>query len=514
LGLAEAGPGLSLIRLTDETHGESKPTIIIGKGDDMDIKLNTALRSGYTFFYAQTFEMDRTLENVVDEIKGIEQVEWKVKVWDFELSDGDPDKVIELLTGEPEYTAVVAKNFNWFMEMPDGSLNYQAIQFIQNRFAEFSSRESRKALIILSDASFNEAIPSCLAKEFITISFPLPNKDEVAEILDGIIEAASKNPKFTAPEEEDKPALVEAALGLTKRGVSNAYAYSIVNSGGKLDSQVVAAMRSAEINETSGLTVGSYDVGEIEGYNKAKCFARKASSNKKSRGMLLLGPPGVGKTHFAKWLSTISSKIMIEFELAGVQGEGLYGQAENSMRQALEVVKSIGNCILFIDEIEKAVPGKGSTNDTTGTRSFGQLLKFLSDNRPEGCFVVATCNDIQKLPPEWVRSGRFDVTFFADLPSDGEKKAIYDAYKKKFDVKPGGFSVKHMKDWTGAEIESACRIASVISSTVKEAAEYVVPIADTMKADIEGLRKWSKGRTIPAHVEENENIQRERGVDI
>jgi AAA+ superfamily predicted ATPase len=480
----------------------------------MDVKLATSLRAGYTFFYVQTYEMDRAVENVLDEIKTIEQVDWKVKVWDFEIGDGDPDQVIQMLGSEPEYTAVVAKNFNWFFNSPDGSVNYEYIQFIQNRFAEFSSRETRKALIVLNDLSFNEAIPPCLAKEFITISFSLPDKKEVSEILDGIIEAASKNPKFKRPKEEDKADLIEAALGLTKRGVSNAFAYSIVNGGGAMDAKVVASMRAAEVNETSGLTVWNGDVGDIKGYNKTKEFARRALKNPKSRGMLLLGPPGVGKTHFAKWCSTISNKTMIEQEMAGVQGEGLYGQAENAMRAAIDVVKSIRNCILFVDELEKAVPGKGATNDTTGTRSFGQFLKFLSDGRPDGCFVIATCNDITKLPPEWVRSGRFDVIFFADLPSDEEKQAIYDHYRKEFGVEAGGFSVKNMKDWTGAEIESACRIASVLGGTVKDGAEYVVPIADTMKADIEGLRKWSKGRTIPAHVEEVKTKKRVRTLDV
>jgi SpoVK/Ycf46/Vps4 family AAA+-type ATPase len=178
------------------------------------------------------------------------------------------------------------------------------------------------------------------------------------------------------------------------------------------------------------------------------------------------------------------------------------------MANSIKVIKSIGNCVLFIDEIEKAVPGKGATNDTTGTRSFGQLLKFLSDGRPAGCFVIATCNDIKRLPPEWVRSGRFDVIFFADLPSDPEKKAIYEAYLKKFSVETGGFSVSDMKDWTGAEIESACRIASVMGATVKEAAEFVVPIAETMKADIDALRKWAKGKTIPANTIERKKITR------
>ncbi|MGH0052674.1 MAG: ATP-binding protein, partial [Sphaerochaetaceae bacterium] len=349
-----------------------------------------------------------------------------------------------------------------------------------------------------SDEQFNSAIPSSIRKEFMIIDFPLPDKKEVREILDNIIEAVKASPKFKMPKKDMMDDLVESALGLTKRGCQNAYSYSIIEGAGVLDPKIVSAIRSAEINETAGLSVGQYDVGDILGYENAKDYIRKAINNPDSRGVLLLGPPGVGKTHLAKWTSTISSKILIEFELAGVQGEGLYGQAENAMAEALRVVKSIGNCVLFLDEIEKAIPSKAATNDTTGTRSFSQLLKFLSDSRPEGCFVIATCNDISKLPPEWVRSERFDVIFFADLPTEPEKQAIYDHYLEHYKVEAGNLDISCMEQWTGAEIKTACRLAKVMGTPCDQSAEFVVPIAKTMKDDIIGLRRWSEGRSIPA----------------
>lgn len=466
---------------------------------DLKIDLQKALRAGYWAFYCQTYEMDRTFNSIIEAIKSIEKGDWNTVFWDFEESNENPDEVLELLTQSDPYTVVIAKNFNWFIEFNDAAeKNYNAIQFIQNRFEEFSARETRKALIVISDVDFNTAIPTPLKKEFISIDFPLPDRNEIKCILQDIIEAASISDKFKKPTKKCTEELIEAALGLTKRGCQNAFAYSIIASDGVLDPIVVATVRSSEINETAGLTVGNYDIGELLGYDVAKEFIKKAINNPDSRGVLLLGPPGVGKTHLAKWASTISSKIMIEFELANVQGQGLYGQAEAEMRNAIAVIKSISNCVLFIDEIEKAIPGKAASNDTTGTRSFSQLLKFLSDSRPQGCFVIATCNDISKLPPEWVRSERFDVIFFADLPSEEEKNAIYTHYLNQYRVSAGGFEVNSMNDWTGAEIKTACRLAKVMGVEVKEAADFVVPIARTMKDDIEFLRKWSKGRSIPA----------------
>lgn len=464
----------------------------------MKTKLDIALRAGYTYFYIQTYEMNRSIENVKFEINKIEKGDWKVKTFDFESLNSDPNSIIEILKEEPPYTAVIVKNLNWFLESTNGEMNYPLVQFLQNNFDEFSSRDNRKALIIISDTSFAKAVPPCLCKDFMPIGFSLPNKDEIKEVLDSIIDVAKESDKFKIPTEDEKNDIVESALGLTKRGVSNALAYSIVENSGKINPITVASIRAAEVNETSGLTVGSYNMGDILGYENAKDYIKKAINNPESRGVLLLGPPGVGKTHLAKWASTISSKLMIEFELAGVQGQGLYGQAENAMATALDVIRSIGNCVLFIDEIEKAIPSKASTNDTTGTRSFSQLLKFLSDSRPDGCFVIATCNDISRLPPEWVRSERFDVIFFADLPTEVEKETIFQHYLKQYEVNQGMFQIDMMEDWTGAEIKTACRLAKVMGCDVSEASSFVIPIAKTMKDDIDFLRKWSKGRSVPA----------------
>lgn len=454
------------------------------------MKLSLSLRAGYTFFYCQTFEMDRYFQIVQDEIKELKQ--WQIVTWDFIEGQQDPAAVIELLKSTQPYTAIICKNLNWFLKD-----NFELIQFIQNSFEDFASKEFRKALIILSDEDFNTAIPSAIKKEFIKLDFSLPTKEEIAIILEDLLE--STNGKIKSPSSEEKNEIISAALGMTARAIQNAFAYSVIQDGQKINPKIVAEMRSAEINETSGLKVGQYQTDDIIGYDIAKDFIQTAIRNPQSKGVLLLGPAGTGKTCLGKWASTISNKIFIEFELAGVQGQGLYGQAEAEMSNALKVIESIKNCVLFIDEIEKSIPSKQSSGiDTTGTRSFSQLLKFLSDNRPEGCFVMATCNDISKLPPEWIRSERFDVIFFIDLPNNQQKEAIFQYYLKKYNVKSDGFSIENMPDWTGAEIKTSCRLASILGKTVKEASQFVVPIAKTMKQDIDNLRTWAKDKTIPA----------------
>lgn len=470
------------------------------------MKLSTALRAGYVFYYCQTIEMSRYEKIVIDEIKKLKS--WEIKLWDFE-TDSNPDNVKQLLKETSNRTAIIAKNFNWFLEN-----NYEMIQFIQNNFEEFSDHNFRKALIILSDQDFNSAIPNALKRDFIKLDFPLPTKKELSNILNDIIVSLKDNKKFIPPNEQEKDDIINSAIGLTEREAQNAFSYSIISNGSKIDPSIVADMRSAEINETSGLKVGKYKIDDIAGNDIVKDFIKNTINNPNSRGILLLGPPGTGKTTLGKWASSISKKIFIEFELANVQGQGLYGQAEAEMNNALKVITSIGNSVLFIDEIEKAVPSKQSSgHDTTGTRSFSQLLKFLSDNRPDGCYVIATCNDISKLPPEWIRSERFDVIFFIDLPNKDEKKAIYKQYLEKYNVKKNGFDIDSMHDWTGAEIKTACRLASIMNKSVKKANNFVVPIAKTMQEDIEYLRNWAKDKTIAASSPETKT-KKHRKIDI
>ena len=113
--------------------------------------------------------------------------------------------------------------------------------------------------------------------------------------------------------------------------------------------------------------------------------------------------------------------------------------------------------------------------------------------------MVHNCNNMEALPPEYTRAERFDAIFFVDLPTVDERKAILALYAKKYGVKVEGVSVETtLEGWTGAEIQSLCRIASMMKTSAKEAVQFVVPISRTMKEKIDTLRDWSVGRCVPA----------------
>jgi SpoVK/Ycf46/Vps4 family AAA+-type ATPase len=154
-------------------------------------------------------------------------------------------------------------------------------------------------------------------------------------------------------------------------------------------------------------------------------------------------------------------------------------------------------CVVFLDEIEKALSGIGSNGDSgVATRLFGTMLTWLSD-RTSDTFVVATCNDISKLPPEFSRAERWDSVFFLDLPSSAEKDMIWQLYRGQFGI-PENQARPDDTSWTGAEIKSCCRLAALLGMSLTQAAHHVVPVAVTASEQVEKLRTWASGRCLSA----------------
>ena len=176
------------------------------------------------------------------------------------------------------------------------------------------------------------------------------------------------------------------------------------------------------------------------------------------------------------------------------------------------MVDSFSPCVLRIDEIEKGLSGiqsSGQTDGGTGSRVFGTFLNWLNDHKSR-VFVVATCNDIQKMPPEFLRAERWDAIFFVDLPTEKEREIIFNLYQ-------GGYKVKgtppDMDGWSGAEIKSLCRIAAMMGTKIEEAKHYIMPLSQSMAEKIEELRDWARTRTIAASIVEPAEKQPKRRLN-
>jgi SpoVK/Ycf46/Vps4 family AAA+-type ATPase len=212
--------------------------------------------------------------------------------------------------------------------------------------------------------------------------------------------------------------------------------------------------------------------------------------------LLLLGVAGSGKSAFAKGLGNETGRPTLLLDLGALMG-GLVGSTEANIRQALRIADATSPCVLFIDELEKALAGVGSSGDSgVSTRMFGTILTWLSDHESD-VFFVATSNDISKLPPEFARAERFDGVFFLDLPTGKDKDSIWELYRQQFGI-PVSQARPDDTSWTGAEIKSCCRLAALLEVTLTQAAHNVVPVAVTAAEQVERLRSWASGRCLNA----------------
>lgn len=175
----------------------------------------------------------------------------------------------------------------------------------------------------------------------------------------------------------------------------------------------------------------------------------------------------------------------------------LVGATEQNIRQALRIADAMSPAILFLDEVEKALSGISSQGDSgVSARLFGTFLSWLNDHTSD-VFVVATANDVSKLPPEFSRAERFDGVFMIDLPSSAEKDKIWPIHLARYGLGP---KTPRPDDhnWTGAEIQSCCRLSALLDMPLAEAAKNVVPVAVTAAEPVEKLRAWAAGRCLDA----------------
>ena len=189
---------------------------------------------------------------------------------------------------------------------------------------------------------------------------------------------------------------------------------------------------------------------------------------------------------------------VLQLDVGSLMGS-LVGQSEERTRLALQVADAMSPCVLMIDELDKAfagVAGSGTNDSGVSARMFGSVLSWLNDHESD-VFVVATCNDISRLPPEFSRSERFDGVFFVDLPGREQKDAIWSLYLEQFELDP---QQKRPGDdsWTGAEIKACCRLSSLLDVPLIQAAKNVVPVAVTSAESVQRLRSWASGRCLDA----------------
>lgn len=263
------------------------------------------------------------------------------------------------------------------------------------------------------------------------------------------------------------------------------------------------------------------DLSEIGGLNKLKAWLKQREESlgdeaqafgiTAPRGVLMLGVQGAGKSLSAKAVATAWQRPLLRMDVGALYDKYI-GESERRLRDALHQAEMMAPIILWIDEIEKAFASAASQSSDGGLskRMFGTLLTWMQE-RQAPVFLIATANDIEALPPELLRKGRFDEIFFVDLPDAEARKSIFEIHLRKRKRDPGLYDTdalaKSAEGYSGAEIEQAIVSAmhTAFSTKSQLTTEHILaaivgspPLSVTMSEKIEALRDWSEGRCVPA----------------
>jgi SpoVK/Ycf46/Vps4 family AAA+-type ATPase len=229
------------------------------------------------------------------------------------------------------------------------------------------------------------------------------------------------------------------------------------------------------------------------------------------KGVLMLGVQGAGKSLAAKAVATAWQMPLMRMDVGALYDKYI-GESEKRLRETLRQAEAMAPIVLWIDEIEKAFASAASRSNDGGLsqRMFGTLLTWMQERRGQ-VFTIATANDIEALPPELLRKGRFDEIFFVDLPTPEARIQILSIHLKKRSRDPAKFDLAAMsaaaEGYSGAEIEQAILGGLHNAFTAKHElqTQHVIdalaispPISVTMAERIAGLRLWARGRCVPA----------------
>jgi SpoVK/Ycf46/Vps4 family AAA+-type ATPase len=275
--------------------------------------------------------------------------------------------------------------------------------------------------------------------------------------------------------------------------------YELLNKGGVLQFEY----DTAKFGDVGGLSRLKYWLGQRRAAFRGDADARHLDPPK---GLLLIGVQGCGKSLAAKATAGAFGVPLLRLDLGAVYDK-YHGETERKLRESLRTADVMAPCVLWLDEIEKGIAGRGGETGTT-QRVLGTLLTWMAEKKTL-VFVVATANDVSALPPELVRKGRFDEIFFVDLPNADVREAILSIHLANRRNDPADFDLRALAaasdGFSGAEIEQAivsalyaahARKQPLTTSLIGDEMQQTRPLSVLMAERVEALRTWASGRTV------------------
>jgi SpoVK/Ycf46/Vps4 family AAA+-type ATPase len=471
------------------------------------------LRARYPLIYISTLEEERAEAAIAFSAK--QQGNRPVYTWDFvDGYQGNPNdtgfgrrnplqalELIEKLT--PDASGVfILRDFQRFLEDV-------AIARKLRNLSQKLKAQPKNIVIIASQI----VIPPDLSESLTVVEFPLPTAPEIRQEIDKLLAASNQNVGSKVVDE-----LVRSCQGLSIERIRRIFAKAIATHGEirPEDVELVLEEKRQTIRQTQILdfypaTAKISDIGGLDNLKdwllrRGGAFSERARQYglPYPRGLLLVGIQGTGKSLTAKAIAHHWHLPLLRLDV-GRLFAGLVGESESRTRQMIQVAEALAPCILWIDEIDKAFAGIESRGDAgTTSRVFGTFITWLAE-KTSPVFVVASANNIQSLPPEMLRKGRFDEIFFVGLPAQEERRAIFGVHLSKlrphnlknFDLDRLAYETP---DFSGAEIEQILIEAMHIgfsqnrdfaTEDILEAASQLIPLARTAQEQIQFLQNWA-----------------------
>ena len=371
-------------------------------------------------------------------------------------------------------------------------------------------------------------IPPEMDKEIALVDFDLPDKEELRLVVNNILSSLPNPSDIDITNDVQKfEKVLDAAMGLTVEEAENVLAKSLVQTN-QFDIDIILSEKEQIIRKSGILEFykAYEDINDIGGLEYLKVWLNKRTLafTKEARdfglpqpkGIIMLGVPGCGKSLTAKAISSLWKLPLLRLDVGKVFSS-LVGSSEENVRKAIQTAESIAPAILWLDELEKGFSGvqsSGMSDSGTTARVFGTFLTWLQEKK-SSVFVVATSNNVSALPPELLRKGRFDEIFYIDLPTYEERKEIFNIHIKKRKRDPSKFDIDKMatitEGYSGSEIEQII-IASLYDAfdvgqeldddKIFQNISDIIPISQTMREMIDGIREWAKTRARRASVED------------
>lgn len=370
-------------------------------------------------------------------------------------------------------------------------------------------------------------LPDALVGHVARITVPDPSQGEYKELLVALVRDLSKSQKIQVKMTQTQAnRLLKNLRGFTLLEAEKVLTKAIIIDNALTEKDILRVIEAkTEIVEREGLLeyypvdTNMTDIAGLEGLKKwlRKRSALLADPTRAAefglsfpKGLLLLGIPGTGKSLCAKAVAKEWTLPLLKMDPASLYNRYV-GQTEENFRRAMKIAEKMSPVVLWIDEIEKAFNASGSDNDSgLSTRVLGTFLSWLQDRNGD-VFVVATANDVSRLPPELLRKGRFDEIFFVDLPKTDVREELFSIHLRKRGQDPENFDLKTLAEpsdgFTGADIEQV--IISGLYSAFAEKGDLTNQglckevgatkcLVQIMPEKIASLRAWARGRTVSA----------------